>query len=57
MNSLCCVVSGHDGSGGYEDSWDAYNVATEYMRMRVRESPNWKIDTNVNSEYQVDTPQ
>ena len=45
------VASGEDS--GYGDSWSAYSIESEYIRMRVRDSPHWKIDSAVNREYQV----
>ena len=48
------IVAGASALGeGYESSWGAYSIETEFKRMGVHESQNWKLETNLNKRYQV----
>ena len=50
----CSTVAGTSvRDNSWENSWGAFAIDTEFNRMRINESSNWKVETNINSNYQV----
>ena len=47
------TIGGASGTDSSEQSWDTFSLETEFCRMKIEESTNWKIDYTINKNYQV----